>query len=49
MGKRGRRKTDEAVSSQTKKIQGEETEGERNDTKRNNTITFSVFTNISMS
>jgi len=39
----GGKKTDKAVSSQTKKIQGEKTEGE------NNNITFCVFTNISMS
>lgn len=44
----GGKKTDKAVSSQRKKIQGEKTEGERKDTKRNNNITFSVFTNISM-
>lgn len=36
----GEKKTDKAVSSQMKKIQGEETEGERNYTKINNNITF---------
>lgn len=46
---RGEKQTDKAVSSQMKEIQGEKTEGERKDTKRNKNITFSVFTNISMS
>lgn len=45
--KRKEKKTDKAVSNHVKNIEGEKTEGE--DTKRNNNITFSVFTNISMS